>query len=160
MRKTSSAAEGQRANILLVDDHKMGLAARRALLEEVGHAVVTAGNGLAALDAVEKQSFDLVVTDWRMPKMDGLELIRQLRAREFAAPIILISGFADFVGAEEKSGADVVLHKTSHEVPQLLAAVKRLLQRKPARKMPGVSSTPSQTAPAVEKPARAKSKIS
>lgn len=81
------------------------------------------------------QTFDLVVTDWKMPKMDGLELIRQLRAQDFLSPIILISGFADGVGLEEgRTGADAILQKSASEVPQLLNAVKRLLNKKPPRK--------------------------
>ncbi len=134
--KTSTATSS--ANILLVDDNKMGLAARRVVLEELGHTVVTAANGLDALTTLEAQTFDLLITDWKMPKLDGIELIRRLRESQNAMPVILLSGFADNSGiSEDKTGADAVVQKSANEVQVLLSTVKRLLTRKAARKPPG-----------------------
>lgn len=135
MRIAKSSTASPSAIILLVDDNKMGLAARRVVLEELGHTVVTAANGQDALVAIDAQSFDLVITDWKMPKVDGIELIRRLRESEFPSPIILLSGFADNAGIrEDKTGADAVVQKSANEVQVLLSTVKRLLTRKPARK--------------------------
>lgn len=146
MRIAKSSTASPTAIILLVDDNKMGLAARRVVLEELGHTVVTASNGQDALNAVGAQTFDLVVTDWKMPKMDGIELIRRLREIQFAAPIVLLSGFADNAGMrEDKTGADAVVQKSANEVQVLLSTVKRLLTRKPARKPP-TSQTPAKAA--------------
>ncbi len=151
MRTAKPAAVTSPTTILLVDDNRMGLAARRAVLEEIGYTVVTAANGLEALSSVEAHVFDLVITDWKMPKMDGLELIRRLREAGFAPPIILLSGFADSAGmSEEKTGADAIVQKSSNEVQVMLNTVKRLLNRKPARKLPA-----KQTA----KPAASKHKL-
>lgn len=52
------------------------------LLEKRGHAVVVAGNGLEALQALERESFDLVFMDVQMPEMDGLETIASIRQKE------------------------------------------------------------------------------
>jgi two-component system alkaline phosphatase synthesis response regulator PhoP len=157
MRNSSSSGPGKCGKILLVDDHKLGLAARRSVLEELGHTVVTAANGQAAYELAKAEFFDLVITDWKMPKMDGLELIRQLRDEEYVTPIILISGFAEGVGlTEAKTGADVILQKSSNEVVQMVSAVKRLLNRKAPRKPAGRQEDP----PANAKPARGKSKLS
>ena len=135
MRIAKSSTASPSAIILLVDDNKMGLAARRVVLEELGHTVVTAANGQDALNAVDVQTFDLLITDWKMPKVDGIELIRRLRENLFPAPIILLSGFADNTGIrEDKTGADAVVQKSANEVQVLLSTVKRLLTRKPARK--------------------------
>lgn len=135
MRIAKSSTASSSAIILLVDDNKMGLAARRVVLEELGHTVITAPNGVDALTAVDTNSFDLVITDWKMPKMDGIELIRRLRENQFPSPIILLSGFADNTGIrEDKTGADAVVQKSANEVQVLLSTVKRLLTRKPARK--------------------------
>lgn len=132
-----SSTPQNKATILLVDDNKMGLAARRVVLEELGHTVVTAANGLDAFGVASGQSFDLLITDWKMPKVDGIELIRRLKESGFSAPIILLSGFADNAGMrEDKTGADAVVQKSANEVQVLLSTVKRLLNRKPARKMP------------------------
>ncbi|WP_272945411.1 response regulator [Bryobacter aggregatus] len=137
MRISKSPSSSPSAVILLVDDNRMGLAARRAVLQELGHTVVTAVNGQDALGLTEAQSFDLVITDWKMPKLDGIELIRELRNRLYPAPIVLLSGFADSSGLHEsESGADVVVQKSANEVQVLISTVKRLLTRKALRKGP------------------------
>jgi len=143
MRSPKSSATYPSSRILLVDDNKMGLAARRSLLEEIGHSVVTAANGMDALAALQADSFDLVITDWKMPKLDGMELIRRLRESGLAMPIIILSGFADNAGmCVEKTGADAVVQKSANEVQVLLSTVKRLLTRKPARKPPSSAGNP------------------
>jgi CheY-like chemotaxis protein len=137
MRIAKSSTASSSVNILLVDDNKMGLAARRMVLEELAHTVITAANGLDALAAVESNTFELLITDWKMPKLDGLQLISRLRENNFAAPIILLSGFASTSGLrEDETGADAVVQKSANEVEVLLSTVKRLLTRKPSRKPP------------------------
>ena len=123
------------AVILLVDDNRDGVLARRSLLEELGYQVVSAGCGSDAVELVEKQSFDLVITDYKMSPIDGLELIAKLRERNFRSPIILLTGFADALGLRaDSTGADIVVQKSANEVANLLRHTKRLLSppRKPA----------------------------
>jgi CheY-like chemotaxis protein len=117
-----------------VDDNVHGLSARRSVLEELGHTIVTASNGTDALECVAQHRFDLVVTDYKMQRMDGLELIVRLRKQSTDLPIILISGFVDSLGLnEDNTGADVVIQKSANEVSHLVRAVARLLRkRKPA----------------------------
>ncbi len=118
------------ARILLVDDNKLGLIARKALLEDAGHRITTALEGQEALERFAREKFDLVITDYKMPRMNGLDLIRRIRERSQNIPIILISGYADALGmTEENTGADTVIAKSSTEVPQLLRSVNRLLRR-------------------------------
>jgi CheY-like chemotaxis protein len=124
------------ANILLVDDNSMGLIARRTVLEELGHRVHTCSSPHEALEQCDKQRFDVVVTDYKMPKMNGIEFIKELRKRHPAMSVILISGFADALGLNEAStGADIVLQKSANEVGHLIRAVNRLLKR-PEKKPP------------------------
>jgi CheY-like chemotaxis protein len=126
-----------RARILLVDDNANGLAARKTVLEELGHKVLTATSGADALEQFAAHSIDLVVTDYKMPRMDGLELISRLRGQAPTLPIVLLSGFSETLGLGEAStGADVVLQKSANEVSHLVRAVNRLLRRKPAKKPP------------------------
>ncbi len=133
------------ARILLVDDNSNGLSARRCVLEELGIASATASNGADALDHFARHKFDLVVTDYKMPRMDGVELIARLRKQVPDLPIILISGFVDALGLSEGStGADVVIQKSANEVSHLVRSVARLLRRKKP--------------PASEPPSRAKRK--
>ena len=114
----------------------MGLAARRSVLEELGHKVVTCGAPQDALELCGKQRFDVAVTDYKMPKMNGLEFIGRLKKQHPGVSVILISGFADTLGlTEANTGADVVMQKSAHEVSLLIRSVNRLLrQQKPAKK--------------------------
>ena len=126
--------------ILIVDDNKMGLSARRSVLEAVGHTVTTAPSGVEALEMfMAGNVFDLVVTDYKMPKMSGVELIAEIRKISPNLPIVLISGFTDTLGLNEaNTHADAVLQKSATEVTQLVRAVAKLLS-KGQRKPPGTS---------------------
>src|SRR6202045_4371396 len=140
----SSSSQNPCGRILLVDDNSMGLAARRSVLEELGHKVVTSGAPQDALELLVKQRFVVVVTDYKMPKMNGVEFITRLRKQHPAISVILISGFTDTLGLNEtNTGADVVIQKSSHEVSHLVRSVNRLLRKgqQPARK-PAASQLP------------------
>ncbi|MEX2262456.1 MAG: response regulator [Bryobacteraceae bacterium] len=131
MQKTLPSRTGGGVSILLVDDNSHGLVARRTILEELGHRVITACSGDEALHRFSSQSFDLVITDYRMPKMDGMQLIKRLRALRPALPIIMVSGFVEPLGlSEATTGADAVIGKTANEVSQLIRAVTRLVNRR------------------------------
>ena len=78
MRAVSPYRAATQATILLVDDNDDGNLARRSVLEELGYKVVSARSGSEALKLVESEAFDLVVTDFKMTPVDGLELIKQL----------------------------------------------------------------------------------
>src|SRR5580693_5573250 len=137
---TNSPSPNPCGRILLVDDNALGLAARRSVLEELGHKVMTSGTPHEALELCGKQRFDVVVTDYKMPKMNGVEFITRLRKSHPAVSIILISGFTDTLGLNEaNTGADVVIQKSSHEVSHLVRSVNRLLKKlqQPTRKPPG-----------------------
>ena len=138
MRSAPSYRADAPAVILLVDDNRDGVLARRSLLEELGYRVVSAGCGSDALELVEKQNFDLVITDYKMSPINGLELIAKLRERNFRSPIILLTGFADALGLRaDSTGADIVMQKSANEVANLLRHTKRLLS--PPRKPVGSS---------------------
>jgi CheY-like chemotaxis protein len=133
--RSTSAEVAPVARILLVDDNRLGLIARKAVLEDAGHRIVTALEGQEAYERFAREKFEMVITDYKMPRMDGLELIRLIRQRSRDLPIILISGYAEALGmTEETTGADVVIAKSSTEVPQLLRSVNRLLRRGAPRK--------------------------
>jgi CheY-like chemotaxis protein len=66
----------------LAEDNPVNQKLAVRLLEKHGHGVVVAANGLEALAAIEKQAFDLVLTDIQMPEMDGLEVTRAIREKE------------------------------------------------------------------------------
>jgi CheY-like chemotaxis protein len=137
MRRTWAAPPEKTPEILLVDDNRQGLIARKSLLQELGYIIRTATGGEEALELFSRQKFDVVVTDFKMPSMDGIELIQRIRDIEPNARIILLSGFVEPLGlCEESTGADVVISKSAGEVGYLTRSVKRLLNRPPARKPP------------------------
>ena len=135
MALRNSSSSSIHGRILLVDDNINGSTARKTVLEELGHKIGMASSGAEALEQFSKQKYDLVVTDFKMPRMDGLELISRLRKLEPDIPIVLVSGFVDTLGLNEAStGADAVIQKSANEVTHLVRAVSRLLRRKPAKK--------------------------
>ena len=139
---TNSSSQNLAGRILIVDDNTLGLSARRSVLEELGHKVVTCGAPHDALDLCGKQRFDVVVTDYKMPKMNGLEFIGRLKKHHPNVAVILISGFSDTLGlTEENTGADIVLQKSAQEVSMLIRSVNRLLRsQKPSKKGPGAQT--------------------
>src|SRR5436190_19845267 len=99
--RQSSRKSGVAARVLLVDDNRDGLLVRKAILEEQGFIITTATHGEEALEVFTKGKFDLIVTDFKMPKMNGIELIRRVRPVDETVAIVLISGFVDELGLDE-----------------------------------------------------------
>jgi len=127
----------QSLRILLIDDNRHGLVARRSVLEQHGHKVVVASTGQDGLDQFDEQAFDIVVTDYRMPGVSGQQVIRKLRQQSPRTPIVLLSGYVEAMGLSEQStGADIVLSKGPREVQDLLRAVARLSKRRAPAKPP------------------------
>jgi two-component system, sensor histidine kinase and response regulator len=103
--------------VLLAEDNPVNQRLAVRLLEKRGHSVVVAGNGREALEALEKQSFDLVFMDVQMPEMDGLEATAAIREKEKGSgvhrPIIALTAHA-MKGDRERclaSGMDGYLTK-------------------------------------------------
>ncbi len=80
-------------SILLVDDEQLVRTATAEMLRELGHSVVEAGNGADALARLPKQAIDVVVTDYKMPRMDGAELAKRVREIRPELPLLLITGY-------------------------------------------------------------------
>jgi CheY-like chemotaxis protein len=122
------------ARILMVDDVGSGLLARKSVLEDLGHKITIASTPSDAMEQFGKHPFDIVVTDFKMPSMNGIELIARLRKIRHDIPVILISGFTDALGLDEATtGADAVIQKSAQEVAQLIRCVNRLLRRPPRK---------------------------
>lgn len=118
------------ARILIVDDDEMERVLLRSVLE-AQHELLFAPNGRVAEDIIEKEQVDLVVTDLAMPEVNGLRLIRDLRARGEIMPIIAISGAApEQLDLAQDYGAGIVLFKPIHR-QQFLDAVQRCLDDLP-----------------------------
>ncbi len=78
---------------ILVADDEAGLRSLLTkMLKKAGYEVTAVENGMEAHLQIEKQSFDLVLTDYAMPNIDGLELLRRIKAKHPSLPVIVISG--------------------------------------------------------------------
>jgi CheY-like chemotaxis protein/HPt (histidine-containing phosphotransfer) domain-containing protein len=143
-------AEVRRLRILLAEDNVVNQKLATRLLEQQGHAVVVASDGRAALDAVERQEFDLILMDGQMPEMDGFEAATAIRAREKDTggrriPIVALTAYA-MKGDRERclaAGMDDYLAKP-FRAKELVQVIERLLPAGPAN--PG----PAQAVPATE----------
>ena len=80
------------ARILVVDDDVVVLGLETTILQRAGHRVDTATDGATAWRALMAGDYDLLVTDYLMPGISGVALVRQLRVAQLALPVVLVSG--------------------------------------------------------------------
>ena len=81
--------------ILIVDDEPVMHKLLSSFIFELGHQSESTFNGPDALNAIKNQSFDLILTDVRMPGMDGLELLEKIRHTHPQLPVVIITGHGD-----------------------------------------------------------------
>lgn len=123
-------------NILLVDDESAAKMAFCDLLDwdTTPYTIVgTARNGREALDFVQKNKVDILVTDLKMPHMNGLQLIHQLTSENFPGVILVMSNYSDFDLVREAllSGAQDYMLKINMDSASLLAQLERATQKLP-----------------------------
>src|SRR5947209_6437504 len=105
------------SRLLVVDDDIQMLSALEAALRRKGHAVETASNGVDAVSKLESAPVQAVITDLRMPGLDGLELLQHIRRSQRALPVIVLSAYGTVPTAVDamKAGAtDFLLKPFSH----------------------------------------------
>mgnify|MGYP001156500227 CR=1 FL=1 len=117
--------------VLVVDDEVWMCKTLNKIIEEDTASFVvtgTAKNGAEALDILERSAVDLVLTDIKMPFMDGIQLMEQMRMKKMEQPVILITGFEEFQYARQalRLGAYDYLSKPikKQEVLRVLASVE------------------------------------
>ncbi len=118
------------AKILIVDDEKSIRNALREILEHEKHTVDEAEDGAAGLEKAKKGSFDVVLCDIKMPKVDGLEFLQKLMAHNDEIPVIMISGHGTIDTAVDalKKGAFDFIEKPPN-ISRILVAVRNALDR-------------------------------
>jgi DNA-binding NtrC family response regulator len=119
------------SRVLIVDDEPDMLENCSRILSRLGYACSTAENGRAALRMLESERPDLVLTDLKMPEMDGMALLQHAHATDPDLPVIVITGFASIESAVTavREGAFDYLPK-SFSVDQLRVAVERALRQR------------------------------
>ncbi|TMA88754.1 MAG: sigma-54-dependent Fis family transcriptional regulator [Deltaproteobacteria bacterium] len=118
-----------RPRVLVVDDEARVAGVVATALGRAGYECETCASGTAALAALEERAADVVVTDWRMPEMDGVELLRRLRARWPNLPVILLTAYGTIpsaVAAMREGAFDYVTKPFDND--DLRAAVSRALE--------------------------------
>jgi CheY-like chemotaxis protein len=115
------------AAILIVEDEPVLREIIGAWFERIAAKVVTAGNGAQALEALAANPVDLVISDIRMPVMDGIALLKELRARGKKPPVILLSGFSDIDTRQAYDLGTYAFLSKPMERQDLLDAVRRSL---------------------------------
>src|SRR5512143_3219021 len=121
----------QRAKILVVDDEANVLLTVAAILEQEGYDVDSAGGGEHAIQAIRSTHYDLVLTDLKMPAVDGLRVLEEVRKTSPSTVTVMMTGYGSVDSALEavQRGAYEYLLKPT-EVVDLKAAVRRSLERK------------------------------
>jgi two-component system response regulator HydG len=136
-----------RERILVVDDSQDTLEVLNRNLTDSGYRVYTARSVAEAVKVLDSEPVDLVITDLKMPKVSGLDLVRHVRENLPDTEIMMITGYATVEGAVEavKTGAEEYLTKPFTD-EELLSAVKRSLDKLHTRRAQRISSIPAEKA--------------
>lgn len=118
-----------KTRILIVDDDPMVLELLGMSLESLGFEYVSASDGLAALEEMEKQAFDIVITDMMMPRMDGMALLRHIHANHPKTGVIVVTGYTGTFSYTDviRAGASDFISKPFN-TDELEAKIKRILR--------------------------------
>ena len=119
------------ANILVIDDERSIRNTLKDILEYEKHSIELAENGKEGVELMQKNSYELVLCDIKMPEMDGTEVLAEMQKLEIEAPVIMISGHGNIDTAVDciKSGAYDFIEKPL-DLNRLLVSVKNALEKK------------------------------
>ncbi len=115
--------------ILLVDDEENIRFVYEEEFKEGGYQVVSAANGMDALDIFERERPDLVILDIQMPGLNGIEVLRRMKTIDSSVPVILSSAFPEFKQDLGAWASDEYIVKSA-DLQQLKDAVDRCLNKK------------------------------
>jgi DNA-binding NtrC family response regulator len=136
----------KKEHILIVDDSANTLEVLRRNLAAEGYQVFTAPGVAEAIETLGATHLDLVITDLKMPKVSGLDLVRHIRENFKNTEVVMITGYPSIEGAVEavKTGAEEFLPKPFTDT-ELLSAVQRVLDKARLRRFG--DAAPNQAAP-------------
>ncbi|CAN5781496.1 response regulator transcription factor [soil metagenome] len=118
----------KKLHILVVDDEAVISESIATVLEAPHRKIVVAKDGQEALAFAAKEEFDVVITDHRMPRSGGLELVRKLRQSDFAGKVVVVSGYLseEHIGTYEDLEVDEIVGKpvSSSELKDLISKLE------------------------------------
>jgi CheY-like chemotaxis protein len=112
--------------VLIADDDRLVRTMVSDLLAELGHAVVAASNGAEAVDLGTREAPDVLILDFLMPKLSGIDALQALRARGVSAPAVLLTAITDR-SLRAVDGADAI--DVRLEKPVTRRSLERALAR-------------------------------
>ena len=117
----------EKMNILVVDDEQSYREVLKMILTAQEYTVETAVNGKDALKIMEKEAFDVVITDLKMPVMDGYELLQEIRRRDYDTEVIVLTAFGTIEKAVQTMKAGAFTYVTKGNDPeQLLIELQKI----------------------------------
>ena len=118
------------ANILIIDDEKSIRKTLRDILEYEGYKVTEAADGAEGLQKIKDEEFAAILLDVKMPKMDGMEVLKELQANSNEVPVIMISGHGTMETAVEavKKGAYDFVQKPM-DLNRLLVTIRNAMEK-------------------------------
>jgi ATP-dependent Lon protease len=121
----------QTSQVLVVDDEEIARTNLEYILRKEGHQVATAANGMEALEKVKAQEFDVILTDLKMEKMDGIQLLESVKQMAPHTEIIMVTGYATVSSAVDalKKGAAHYLSKPI-KLDELRNTVREIIEKK------------------------------
>lgn len=123
---TGSPAPAPPQTVLVVDDEEMIRSALERFFSRKGNAVITAGDGLQALDALERAPVDVAIVDLVMPNLNGVELVQRMRTAYPNVRIVIMTGYirASMLDAKELAELPIVRKPfTLDEIGDAVAAL-------------------------------------
>ena len=117
------------ATILVVEDDRSNRELISKFLRQEGHVVVEASDGAKALEMLQALTFDLVITDFVLPKMNGIRFVEQLHTLQPRMPIILVTGYLSAISGNRLLEDTAEILTKPFQLNDLRSAVQRLLRK-------------------------------
>ena len=118
-------------SILVVDDEKDYCEVLKLILENDGYSVETCFNGQEALKIMENKAFDIVVSDLSMPVMDGFELLKAIKERDYDADVLMLTAYGTVEKAVEAMKAGAYTYVTKGMDPaELLIEIRNIRDKR------------------------------
>ena len=122
----------QRTNILVVDDEKDICKALNLILSKEGYAVTEAYSGEQAIELIQQQDYDIVLTDIKMERMDGLELLKRTKDVSPRTSVVMMTAFGSEALAVEamRAGAEDYLKKPFTNIDEVRLRIKNIVEKR------------------------------